>query len=271
MKSLEVPEYSCPSAGQCGHGAAGSHHSPRFPRCSSLTDQQCSKGLPGAVWAPASPRLKGVAQQPYHGDPRTLQGMRGDQSAAGLCWDQVLLTGSPHLPVGSQLHEGADGLIGAGPAGQHVAAVVGLEEADEVGTLGLLEGGWLLVVGTPAVLRLSSQCPEATCRASRPRSPPRPCLPAGSAPPVPWVPARRSATTQPWAVMGMRCRMPGAHPLPRADLLGLPARLLQVQQDDVVLGSHHQPGPVLIQQQRLGARHIPWGQQPLGAVGLQQL
>lgn len=205
---------------------------------------------------------------------------RGPQDPAGheggsVCSRAVLgpgaTTGSPHLPVGSQLHEGADGLIGAGPAGQHVAAVVGLEEADEVGTLGLLEGGWLLVAGTPAVLGLSSQCPEATCRASRPRSPPRPCLPAGSAPPAPWVPARRSTTTQPWAVMGMRCRMPGGHPLPRADLLGLPARLLQVQQDDVVLGSHHQPGPVLIQQQRLGARHIPWGQQPLGAVGLQQL
>lgn len=98
MKSLEVPEYSCPSAGQCGHGAAGSHHSPRFPRCSALTDQQCSKGLPGAVRAPASPRLKGVAQQPYHGDPRTLQGMRGDQSAAGLCWDQVQLRGVPTFP-----------------------------------------------------------------------------------------------------------------------------------------------------------------------------
>lgn len=140
MKSLEVPEYSCPSAGQCGHGAAGSRRRPPcIPRYSALTDQQCSKGLPGAVRAPSSPRLQGMAQQPH---PGTLQGTGGKgwsvSSRAAL--RPSTATGSPHLPTGSQLHEGADGLIGAGPAGQHMAAVVGLQEADEVGALGLLKG-----------------------------------------------------------------------------------------------------------------------------------
>lgn len=253
-----------------------SPQTPHVPQYSALTDQQCSKGLPGAVRAPSSPRLQGMAQQPHHGGPRTLQRMGGE--GRSVCSRAALppgtATGSPHLPTGSQLHEGTDGLIGASPAGQHMAAVVGLQEADEVGALGLLKGRQLLVAGMLTVLWLSSQCPEATGRFSQPRSPPRPCLPAGSALPVLWVLARRSATTQPWAVMGTRCQMPalpGTHPLPHADLLRLPARLLQVQQDDVVLGSYHQPGPVLIQQQRLGARRVPWGQQPPGAVGLQQL
>lgn len=53
--------------------------------------------------------------------------------------------GAPHLSPGSQLDEGTDRLVGAGPAGEHVAPVEGLEEANEVGTLRLLEGTHLLM------------------------------------------------------------------------------------------------------------------------------
>lgn len=48
--------------------------------------------------------------------------------------------GVPHLPPGSQLDEGTDRLVGAGATGEHVALVEGLQEADEVGTLGLHGG-----------------------------------------------------------------------------------------------------------------------------------
>lgn len=53
--------------------------------------------------------------------------------------------GVPHLSPGSQLDEGTDGLVGAGPTGEHMAPVEGLEEANEVGTLRLLEGTCLLM------------------------------------------------------------------------------------------------------------------------------
>lgn len=48
--------------------------------------------------------------------------------------------GAPYLPPGSQLDEGTDRLVGAGATGEHVGLVEGLEEADEVGTLGLHRG-----------------------------------------------------------------------------------------------------------------------------------
>lgn len=67
-------------------------------------------------------------------------------SLATFCNGDVAGQGVPHLPPGSQLDEGTDGLVGAGPAGKHVAPVEGLEEADEVGTLRLLKGRCLLVV-----------------------------------------------------------------------------------------------------------------------------
>lgn len=63
-----------------------------------------------------------------------------------FCNGDVAGQGVPHLPPGSQLDEGTDGLVGAGPAGKHVAPVEGLEEADEVGTLCLLKGRCLLAV-----------------------------------------------------------------------------------------------------------------------------
>jgi len=76
----------------------------------------------------------------------TVPHLRGTLSPlATFCSGEVADQGVPHLPPGSQLDEGADGLVGAGPAGEHVAPVEGLEEADEVGTLGLLEGRGLLV------------------------------------------------------------------------------------------------------------------------------
>lgn len=53
--------------------------------------------------------------------------------------------GSPHLSPGSQLDEGTDRLVGAGPTGEHMAPVERLEEANEVGTLRLLEGTRLLM------------------------------------------------------------------------------------------------------------------------------
>lgn len=65
MKSLEVPEYSSPSAGSgvCGWEAAPpstdySQHSPsQHPLCSSLalTDEESREGFVGTVRAPSSP------------------------------------------------------------------------------------------------------------------------------------------------------------------------------------------------------------------------
>lgn len=52
---------------------------------------------------------------------------------------------------------------------------------------------------------------------------------------------------------------PGArlHPLPSTDLLGLSAGMVKMQQEDVVFGSHHQPGPVFIQQEGLETQPVP--------------
>lgn len=55
------------------------------------------------------------------------------------------------------------------------------------------------------------------------------------------------------------------------DLLRLPAGMVQVEQEDVVFCSHHQPGPVFIHQKGLEIHPIPRGQQQARAVGFQQI
>lgn len=62
---------------------------------------------------------------------------QGEGSLGTFCPRDMSVQAVPHLPPGSQLDKGTDGLVGAGAAGEHVALVEGLQEADEVGTLGL--------------------------------------------------------------------------------------------------------------------------------------
>lgn len=91
---------------------------------------------------------------PWHCQARAAAGQQGHSlprlrappppthcggSLATFCKGAVAVRAVPHLPPGSQLDEGTDGLVGTGPAGEHVAPVEGLEEADEVGTLRLLK------------------------------------------------------------------------------------------------------------------------------------
>ena len=135
--------------------------------CSALRSAGPSRGLPGPGLVPmghpgtakqgcflpcaARPcrhqRLCQARSPPSPGSeapspPHSLGKRMGTcwRSLATFCNGDVAGQGVPHLPSGSQLDEGTDGLVGAGPAGKHVAPVEGLEEADEVGTLCLLKG-----------------------------------------------------------------------------------------------------------------------------------
>lgn len=88
-------------------------------------------------------RLADRSPSPGSGAPSPPHSLGG--SLATFRNGDVAGQGVPHLPPGSQLDEGTDRLVGAGPTGEHVAPVEGLEEANEVGTLHLLEGRSLLV------------------------------------------------------------------------------------------------------------------------------
>lgn len=85
----------------------------------------------------------GRPPSPGSGAPYTPHLLKGGSLA--ICSGYGSGQGVPHLAPGSQLDEGTDGLVGAGPAGKHVGPVEGLEEADEVGTLRLREGRCLLL------------------------------------------------------------------------------------------------------------------------------
>lgn len=56
---------------------------------------------------------------------------------------------------------------------------------------------------------------------------------------------------------GGRAQPGQGHPFPSTDLLRLSAGMVQVEQEDMVFCSHHQPGPVFIHQEGLEIHPIP--------------